>query len=110
MKWFWLSFADGDLPEGERFLGVVVQDVIPKDVELFLEMDSKMRLLRDRGQEDDMPFYAAVILTHTRGTNPGGAVQGAEIPEDWVEEHIPKVWRGKLLSEEKLKELGIETA
>lgn len=53
-RWFWLSFADGDRPKGQQFLGVIV-----------------VRALY---------FELAVARTHELGINPGGEVAGMEIP------------------------------
>lgn len=55
MKWWWLSFADSRLPEGEQFLGVLI--------------------LPGRSVTE------VVRLSHIIGENPGGEIQIAEIPE-----------------------------
>jgi hypothetical protein len=52
----WLSFCDPKKPEGSRFLGVLV--------------------VRERG------FTSALQFTHRVGLNPGGEVQGYELPSD----------------------------
>lgn len=51
--WWWLSFADGERPTGQQFLGVAV--------------------VRAAG------FGLAVMRTHALGINPGGEVAGKEI-------------------------------
>ncbi len=56
MKWWWLSFCDGSLPEGTQFLGAAVVD----------------------GET----FADAIIRAHRLGCNPGGEVMFVEIPED----------------------------
>ena len=54
--WWWMSFADPDLPEGSRFLGVAIVQV---------------------------PHVAAALTrSHRLGINPGGEVQLAMVPED----------------------------
>lgn len=52
--WWWLSFVDPELPEGSRFLGVAIV------------------------QAGD--FAAAVARAHRLGINPGGEVEGIEMP------------------------------
>ncbi|HKP06397.1 MAG TPA: hypothetical protein VJU58_04015 [Microbacterium sp.] len=52
--WWWLSFADGGRPTGQQFLGVAV--------------------VRAAG------LGFAVMRAHALGINPGGEVQGMEIP------------------------------
>lgn len=54
MTYWWLSFADSDLPVGQQFLGAAV-----------VEAPS---------------FVAAVLLSHALGINPGGEVKGIELP------------------------------
>lgn len=51
---FWLSFADGNLPKGAQFLGVVIVDA--------------------------PDFLGAVMRTHALGINPGGEVVGVPVP------------------------------
>lgn len=54
--WWWLSFADPDRPKGEQFLGVAI--------------------VRARG------LGLAITRCHQLKINPGGQVQGYEIPPD----------------------------
>ena len=54
LAWWWLSFADPDLPEGSRFLGAAI--------------------VRARSGDD------ALRATHVFGLNPGGEVMGQAIP------------------------------
>ena len=76
--YFWLSFADGSLPEGQQFIGVIIA----------------------RGYT----IGAAVTETHLRGINPGGEIQFAEIPP----EHVPPAFlHWKLLSYANLAEAGL---
>lgn len=72
---FWLSFADGTLPTGTQFLGVVI--------------------IRDSD------FVEAVKSAHRRGINPGGEVKCTEITDI----DIPPEYMNRLLSRESLAEL-----
>jgi hypothetical protein len=79
--WWWLSFADGSLPEGQQFLGG-----------LFL-----------RGYT----LPAVITESHLRGLNPGGEVQATELPPDLK---IPEKWTERLLSREEITEMDREMA
>ena len=69
LPWWWLSFVDPELPEGDRFLGVcVVQGANVVD---------------------------AVERAWALGCNPGGAVAGWVLPP--LEEPDPE-WRERLLT------------
>ena len=75
---WWLSFADPDLPEGQQFIGVIIAQ--------------------------GYTISAVITETHLRGVNPGGECQFAEIPP----EHVPPThlhW--KLLSYANLAEAGL---
>jgi hypothetical protein len=76
--WFWLSFADPNLPEGSQFLGALI-----------LQAPS---------------FEEVIALSHLRGLNPGGEVQGVEIPTD-VMDKFPDGCRERLLSREEAERL-----
>lgn len=77
--WWWLSFADNSLSEGEQFLGG-----------LFL-----------RG-----PSLPAVLTeSHVRGLNPGGEVQATKLP---AEVQVPPKWADRLLSREEITEMDQE--
>lgn len=65
----WLSFADGALPEGTQFLGVVIVRA-PN-------------------------FIMAVQLAHLMKINPGGEVKGLPIPNDMK---IHPTWVNVLLT------------
>lgn len=56
---WWLSFADGNLPVGQQFLGVIIAQ--------------------------GYTIEAVVTETHLREINPGGEISFAEIPP----EHVP---------------------
>jgi hypothetical protein len=72
MSWWWLSFADGERPKGEQFLGVVIV-----------------------GEADSI--VGASILAHALGINPGGEVLGAPIPPEYLAT-IAESDRGRLLT------------
>lgn len=72
----WLSFADADLPEGSQFLGVVVTQAAD--------------------------FMFAVMKCNFNGINPGGEVQGVEIPEQF---NVPAEYRDRLLTRAECEEL-----
>lgn len=77
-SWWWLSFADADLPKGSQFLGAAI--------------------VRAPG------FAHAIAKTHALGINPGGEVQCVQYPPD-VEpqpEHVDR-----LLSRREIEEAGI---
>lgn len=57
-RWFWLSFADGNLPKGTQFLGAVLV-CAPS-------------------------FFAAIQLAWELKINPGGECQGHELAADLV--------------------------
>lgn len=74
--WWWLSFADPERPEGERFLGAAI---------VF-----------------GPSFEGAVLLSRILRINPGGEVQGMGI----VEGRVPAgPWRERLLSKAEALEL-----
>lgn len=77
-KLFWLSFADPGKPKGAQFLGVAV-----------LSADS---------------FADAISRAHALRINPGGEVQGFEIPpEGW--DKIPANMRDRLLTRAEAESL-----
>ena len=76
--WFWLSFVDPSRNPGERFLGVSIV------------------------QADD--FIDAVEEAWTLGANPGGEVQGVELPDDFV---VEASLRNRILSEKELASAGL---
>lgn len=53
-SWWWLSFVDGNRPAGQKFLGVCIVSA--------------------------RTFVEAVLITHSLGINPGGEVQGMQLP------------------------------
>lgn len=108
MRWFWLSFADPDLPEGSQFLGAIIIDVSAKDIEMLVDVDDRAAMLRGRGQEEDLPFYCATMRCHLLGINPGGECRGGEIPTDLVESETTPEQRRRLISFEEMQEIGWE--
>lgn len=79
MSSWWLSFADGDRPVGTQFLGACIVDA--------------------------SDFLIAVAKTHALGINPGGEVQGYEIPEG-----APDLsrWKNRLMSRAECDEMDRE--
>ncbi|MFA4900880.1 MAG: hypothetical protein WC563_15285 [Brevundimonas sp.] len=75
----WLSFADGNLPTGSQFLGAVV-----------VEAPS---------------FLAAVAESHRLGINPGGEVQGVEVPRAIT---IPPAYVNRILTRAECEALDRE--
>lgn len=76
--WWWLSFADGSLPEGQQFLGVAIMQ--------------------------GYTIEAVITESHLSGINPGGEIQYVQIPE----EHIPEEqYRNRLLTGKELSEAGL---
>lgn len=69
-QWWWLSFADGGLPAGSQFLGVAI--------------------VRGHG------IGWAASRAHMLGINPGGAVQGLPVPEDFKFDEAK--WCNRLLT------------
>ncbi len=76
MRLWWLSFVDPELPQGERFLGVVILEATG--------------------------YVEAIEVAHILGINPGGAVQGSELPPDYAP---AAEWRNRLLSAIEIEEL-----
>lgn len=74
--WFYLSFADPDLPKGSQFLGAC-----------YVEADSEVQ---------------AVRTAHARGCNPGGEVLIGEVPTVYLEEHVLPEDRYRLLTRDEL--------
>lgn len=84
LAWWWLSFADPDLPKGQQFLGAcIVQGTEPI-----------MGLPR---RTDPVPQAWAL------GCNPGGEVQMHRIPED---RPPPEEWCNRLLDREECAEFN----
>lgn len=78
-SWFYLSFADGDLPTGQQFLGgAYIQGI-------------------NQG--------AAVSRAHKLGINPGGEVQiVGPLTPNAMAENVPAEDRERLLTREELEE------
>lgn len=71
--YWWLSFADGNLPEGQQFLGAAI---VP-----------------------GIDIGTATAAAHSLGVNPGGEVRGAPIEVDM--KLISKEWWCRLLSRDQ---------
>ena len=78
MPLWWLSFCDGDRPEGQQFLGVSVVD--------------------------GFNLASAAANAHRLGCNPGGEVMGIEAPEDMIH-MVPESYRNRLLTRSEAEEL-----
>jgi hypothetical protein len=76
MQWWWLSFADGDRPEGQQFLGVA--------------------LVQGRG----LGLASSEAWAH--GCNPGGEVMGMPFP-DWAKP--PEGYTNRLLTRAEAEEV-----
>jgi hypothetical protein len=76
---FWLSFATED-----GFLGVAIIDLTPDEI------------------GDDDWIGPAVVKARSLGANPGGHVQGSEIPQ---EDYIPEGFKHRLLNEHDIHRL-----
>lgn len=86
MYWWWLSFADGSLAEGEQFLGAcIVQGT---------EMIMGVPRISD-----------PVPQAHLLGINPGGEVQLQRIPDE--REVLPE-WCNRLMNREECEALDVE--
>ena len=75
---WWLSFADGNLPKGRQFLGVVI--------------------VRAYG------FAHAHAQVQLMGINPGGEVVGVAGDAPWLPQ-LPEKYMGRLLGKEELREV-----
>jgi hypothetical protein len=73
--WWWLSFADGNRPVGQQFLGAALV------------------------QADD--FITATTVAHVKGCNPGGEVLAFPVPPD--DGPPPTGYRNRLLSRSELE-------
>lgn len=101
-RWFWLSFAEeGDGP----FLGVVVVMVDDHWVNIVQRRDPTVAFMIKSGREESVPFYAAVMLAHSLGLNPGGEVAGWEITS--TIDRVPTHLRRRLLSEQELADADL---
>ena len=79
--WWWLSFCDTEKPEGQQFLGACFV----------------------RGTN----MIAAVKNAHMFDINPGGEVQGVEVPSDLI---VPEWAKNKLLTKANVERLDAEWA
>jgi hypothetical protein len=78
-EWFYLSFADAALPEGEQFLGGVY--------------------VRGRTLE------AAITRSHLLGINPGGGIKSmGPVSQEAIEQNVPEGDRERLLTREEVEE------
>lgn len=106
---WWLSFCDGDKPEGEQFLGVAIVDVTEDDANTVHDLVTRRRAMHglppaERGVEW---MAAAVERSHFTGCNPGGEVACLRIDEaPEFAAHDATLPRNRLLSKSELEALG----
>ena len=79
---YWLSFCDPARPEGQQFLGGCVVDGV-------------------------VDMVSATKLAWALGINPGGEVNGVEIPPE-RDAIVAKRWRERLLTREECDEMDRE--
>lgn len=72
MTWWYMSFADPDLPEGKQFLGACIVE--------------------------GATFANAITNSHLQGCNPGGEAAAMELGD---EPPAPASWLNRLLSREE---------
>lgn len=77
--WYWLSFADADLPEGSQFLGVSIVGPC-------------------------LNVGHAAMIAHGRGCNPGGGIMGHVVPSPYID-RVPDGYRFTLLTKDKAREV-----
>ncbi len=84
MNWFWLSFADANLPEGSQFLGGAI--VQAKDAR------------------------ATIVVAADAGCNPGGGVQIQYVARNQPNAVyvVLERWRDRLLTREQSEQIGRE--
>jgi len=69
-----MSFVDGDLPKGKRFLGVAIVDVSPED-----EAQALLDYPDMHDKEKGPVVVAAARIAKARMCNPGGEIQAMEM-------------------------------
>ena len=97
MKTLWLSFVDGERPDGHRFLGVAIVDVTPEEEEYQLLLRPDMY-----DKEKGPSICAAAVKAHGLGINPGGEVMAMEMRKDV----IPEGMKNRLLTQAELEASG----
>ncbi len=79
---YWLSFADGDRPRGQQFLGVAVVDVTEADCDRAVPFVVRRRPPGSPPPEDEVLWVgAAITKAHETGCNPGGEVGSLRIDD-----------------------------
>lgn len=106
---YWLSFCDGDKPEGEQFLGVAVVDVDNIDRH-DSRVESFVRSLRGPSgpPPDDEALWlaAATAKAWETGCNPGGEMMAFDMTSLRGEPELARTPRHVLLSKSDLAALG----
>jgi hypothetical protein len=107
--WFWLSFADGDRPVGEQFLGACLVEVKPDPVDEFVTsgmIAARRGLLAETIIDPlDIAMARAVHRAHELGINPGGEVQIVAIPGSLMPS-VAESDRERLLNREEAEAIG----
>jgi hypothetical protein len=98
----WMSFADHDRPEGQRFLGVCVLDVSEHEAARAKPLMLRKHPHATAGAEW---LYAAMQKSWALGINPGGSVASLELDAD--NPKTATVPRNRLLQAPDLLALGI---
>jgi hypothetical protein len=102
--WFYLSFADGNLPKGQQFLGGCYVRAPDSPMELMIAEEKAIKLRRGPVEPDVILLAAAVGESHRLGINPGGSVQSmGPISQEDMDENVPAADRERLLSREELE-------
>jgi hypothetical protein len=102
MKTYWMSFCDGERPEGQQFLGVAVIDVT---VEEAADELSDLNVRFPNHAEGAEWIAAAARKAWRLGCNPGGQVMNCELSREWP--GYDSCPRGVLMTRERLAELEL---
>ncbi len=103
--WFYISFADPQLPKGTQFLGGCYVLVEPDPA---AEAKAMLFATKRRGDgttldEDELQIALAVARSHTLGINPGGkALVAGPIPIENMA-LIPENKRERLLTKDEIE-------
>lgn len=102
IRTFWLSFCDGDKPEGQQFLGACIVDVTDKEA---AESLIDLRLRFPKAREGAEWIAAASRKAHCTHCNPGGEMMSADVTDAPVEE-LARYPRHALMSKAQLEAFG----
>lgn len=101
-RWYWLSFADPDLPKGRQFLGAAIVFADPDERKPSL---LEMACSEPWTQEQD-EVAAAIQVAHDRDCNPGGEVRVVSMPYEVV---VTDQYQYRLMNREEAESLDIDT-